>query len=456
MMIGLAVLLQVAAADSSILSFAEFQRRVATAHPIVRQARLLDTLAMGRERAARGAFDPRVSAQWDRKALAGKAYFDYLDLQLSIPTQLGVDVKVGFERARGPFAAPDRGTPRNGLVTAGLSMPIGQRLVTDERRVALAQARAMRDVAAGERDALVNKLLSTAADAYATWYEGHQRLLVADEGVRLATIRLTALRERVQQGDAAAIDTIEATLEVARRQLARREAQLARQNAAVVVEGLLWDDRDQPMQLAEGTRPGGAELAPLLEGRVDAPGVVAAARDHPELRKAIAKVREQEAMRRLALQRAVIPDVSATVTTLAEPGAAPGAVSSDAKAGVAASVPLFWRRERGNLMATSARLDQLVSERTLAARGVGVAIEVALNEWSALEELLVLQRDVVEQARRLREGEDRKFAVGESTVFLVTARERLVLDEEARRIALEAKRFSALGKLAVALGVPSP
>ncbi|MBK8249767.1 MAG: TolC family protein [Gemmatimonadetes bacterium] len=455
MMTAFAVLMQVVVADTAVLSFAEFQRRVATAHPIVRQARLLDTLAMGRERAARGAFDPRVSAQWDRKALAGKAYFDYLDVQLSIPTQVGVDVKVGFERARGPFAAPDRGTPGGGLLTAGVSLPIGQRLVTDERRVALAQARAIRDVAAGERDALVNKLFSTAADAYAAWYEGHQRVLLAEEGVRLAAIRQVALRARVEQGDAAAIDTIEAGLEVSRRQLARREAMLSLQNAGVFVESLLWDDRAQPMQLADNLRPGGAELASVLAGRVDAPEVLAAAREHPELRKALAKVREQDAVRRLALQRAVTPDVSATLTSLAEPGDALGSVTADAKAGVGANVPLLWRKERGTLQASTARLDQLASERAVVARGVTIAIQVALNEWRALEELLSMQREVVEQARRLREGEDRKFAAGESTVFLVTARERLVLDEEVKRIALEAKRFTALGKLTVALGRPA-
>ena len=66
-----------------------------------------------------------------------------------------------------------------------------------------------------------------------------------------------------------------------------------------------------------------------------------------------------------------------------------------------------------------------------------------------------LQRQTVVQARLLRDGEQRKFENGESTLFLVNTRERAVIDEEVKRIALEAKYAAARAALAVAIGEPA-
>ena len=58
------------------------------------------------------------------------------------------------------------------------------------------------------------------------------------------------------------------------------------------------------------------------------------------------------------------------------------------------------------------------------------------------------------QVRILSAGERAKFESGESTLFLVNARERQVLDEEMKQIALQAKRLAARAALAVAAGAP--
>jgi outer membrane protein TolC len=80
-----------------------------------------------------------------------------------------------------------------------------------------------------------------------------------------------------------------------------------------------------------------------------------------------------------------------------------------------------------------------------------VAITSAANTIETLRELLALQSATVAQSRALRDGEQRKFEAGESTLFLVNTRERAVIDEELKRIALEAKMVSARAELAVAI-----
>lgn len=449
--------------DSAVpLTFEEFYRAVATHHPVVRQARLLEAIAEGDLRQARGAFDPTLSAGWDRKSFGGTRYYDYLEAGLEIPTPLGVDIKLGYERTEGRYASPDRRTPGGGLLSAGVSIPIGQRLVTDERRNAVAQARALRDYAAGERAAQVNKFLLTAAKLYGDWYEAHRRRGLAGEAVALADFRLAAVRRRVQEGDAAAIDTIEARLELQRRQVQELEASVDYRNASVVIEGFLWDGDGAPVALDPRAVPSivGLAVEPVDSARV-ASWLAVAERHHPALRKAAAKVRQAEAERLFAVQQVWVPAAELTYAPLAAREEGVGALgdavgaSADAKWGGALKVPLLALKERGKYAAAAGKLEQQRLELALVRRDVGIAVTTAANDLSALDSLIRWQRQAAAQARLLRDGEQRKFENGESTLFLVNARERQVIDEELKRLALEAKYVAARAALAVAIGEPA-
>lgn len=452
-----------AAADSTRpLTFEEFYGVVARHHPVVRQARLLEAIADGDVRQARGAFDPTVTAVWDRKTFEGTRYYDYVEGSLKIPTPLGADIKLGYERSEGRYINSDRRTPASGLLSAGISIPIGQRLVTDERRTALAQARALRDYAAGERDAQVNKFLLTAAKLYGAWYEAYRRRLLADEAVGLADFRLRAVRARVQQGDAAAIDTIEARLELQRRTVQQLEATVDFRNASIVIEGLLWEGDGRPAPLPPGTVPSldGLEPRPVDSAQVVAWRLVAEQR-HPTLRKVVAKVRQAEAEQRFVRQQVWVPAAELSYSPIGDEAGGAGALqdalgtSADAKLGGVFKLPLLALKERGKYSAVMGKLEQQRLELALARRDIGIAILTAANDLAALDSLLELQQQAVRQARLLRDGEQRKFEGGESTLFLVNTRERAVIDEEVKLIALQAKYAAARAALAVAIGEPA-
>lgn len=444
------------------LTFDEFYRVVATHHPVVRQARLLEEIADAEVRQARGAFDPTVTAEWDRKTLAGTRYFDYAEASLKIPTPLGADIKLGYERSDGRYINPDRRTPSGGLLSAGISVPIGQRMVTDERRNALAQARALRDYAAGERTAQVNKFLLGAAKLYGEWYEAHRRARLTEGAVALADFRLRAVRSRVLQGDAAAIDTIEARLELQRRTVQQLEAAVDFRNASIVIEGLLWDRDGRPAPLDRGAIPSldGLQARPVDSTLVASWRAIAEQR-HPAVRKAVAKVRQSESEQRFVGQQRWVPAAELTVAPIGDASDGAGALQDafgalgDAKVGGTVKFPLLALKERGKYSAVLGKLEQQRLELALARRDIGIAIQVAANDLAALDSLLRLQRLAVLQSRLLRDGEQRKFESGESTLFLVNTRERAVIEEEVKEIALEAKYAAARAALAVAIGEPA-
>lgn len=436
------------------ITLASFLARVSAHHPVLRQARLGVDQAREEQRVARGAFDPTLSAGLHRKTFGSVAYYDYLSAALSVPTPLGVDMKLGFERTSGVYANPDRRTPPRGLFTAGVSIPIGQRMLTDERRTAITVARALRDGAIADRDATVNRTLLAATREYARWFESERRLAITVDGVKVAEFRMAAVRRRVESGEAAALDTVEAAVEVARREVQRVEAAQARLAARLAAESYLWDARGLPDSLTAAALPSAEHVADVPTDEPSLRALVAAAqRSHPDLQRADARIDQAAAQQRLASQQR-LPYLAADVSALgaATEGLPGSATLDDATLGVTFRTPLLLLKERGRANAAAIRVDQGVLDRERAMRDVAVAARTAAAEANAVARTLALQRTVVGHARALVRGEQLRFEAGEGTLFLVNTRERALLDEELRLAAIEARRLVTFGELAAASG----
>ncbi|WP_345071024.1 TolC family protein, partial [Hymenobacter fastidiosus] len=189
-------------------------------HPVARQAGLLPERALQEVRFARGQFDPAATSKYYGKTFGGKDYFHDWDAQLRVPLWFGADVKAGFERGVGTFVNPESSTAPVGLSYVGLSVPLAQGLLIDERRAAVRQAQALQGLAEAERRGALNKLQLQAAKDYWDWTLSYQRQELLRQNTELAAVRFRAVRERVRYGDLAAIDSVEALTELQNRQAA--------------------------------------------------------------------------------------------------------------------------------------------------------------------------------------------------------------------------------------------
>ena len=448
------------------LTFDAFFELVRRNHPIIRQARLIAEGADADVTSAFGNFEPKVEASWQTKRFESSTpgsqvlYYNYADVALKIPTPLGADLKIGYERASGQFINPQNRTPASGLLTAGFSLPLGQRILTDERRTALRVARALRGVAQAERDGMTNKLLFSAAKSYAEWYSTALQLQVIREGVRLADVRYAAIAGRVRAGDAAGIDSIEAAAELNRRRAQLQGAEQAYFAATLDLTGYLWDARTQPQDLPPNSVPSDSGLGRVSLDSAAVPQLLqrVLAR-HPEVQKADGKLAQADAERALARQ-AMIPLVSADLMALrTRDGGDFDAASAlqregNYKGAVNVSSPLLFFKERGKFQSTDAKADRADLDLRGVRREVTLLVRSAINDLSQFEAQLTLQRDAVRLFRILSAGERIKFDAGESNLFLVNTRERQVLDEEMKYAALQAKYLAARAALAVAAGAP--
>lgn len=439
------------------LSFARFAAQVESNHPVAVQAGLVRAQARSALQEAWGAFDPKFTLSMSQKAYKGEPYYTYLESALKVPTPFGADIKLGFDRTDGPKASEDRSTPRDGLLSLGISLPLGQRIITDERRTALSIARAQRDIGDAEQQGMINKLLLDAAKAYGAWYTASQRADIAEEGVRLARFRFDAVRQRLINGESAPVDTLEASLEAQRRAVTLAEAETEVRAARLIAESFLWDARGNPVALGDSTRPvlEGLERTPVDTLRL-AGWIRTIAERHPELRKAEGKLQQAQAERLLARQ-ALIPFAEASLASIGERDQL-GALADNSrwgenyKAGLEVESSLLLLKERGKASRTGQKEEFARLDRDRLRRDLAYSVRIALNDVVLLERVLGIQRATVRAATQLRDAEQARFLNGESTLLVVNIRERLVLDEAAKLAAVEGKLAAARAALIVAVG----
>ncbi|PKV66814.1 TolC family protein [Pontibacter ramchanderi] len=428
-----------------VLTMHALYEQVLAHHPLSAQAALLARQADQELRMARGGFDPVLDSKYGEKQFSDKEYYTYWNNSLRVPLWFGPQLLAGYERSSGPYLNPEKYTPSNGLSYAGIAIPLGQGLFMDERRSIVRQAQLLPQMAEADRLKLVNKLLLDVAKDYWDWLYYYHEVQVYREALELAEVRTRAVNERARQGDLAAIDTVEARTEALNRRVLLSAALQQYNNSKLRVEMHLWDEGNQPLGLTANAVPSaeGTELDPLSAG--DLQELVALAKvNHPDIVKLDLKGQQLEVERRFAADK-LKPKLDVEYNLLqsdffmnGEAFQAPY-MRNNYRLGVSFSQPLFLREERGKLQLIKIKQQEVGFQQTYTLRAIENAVQMVYNEWLALEEQLALQEQMVTNARILQEGEVVKFQSGESSIFLINAREQKLLESQIKLYDLRSK-----------------
>jgi outer membrane protein TolC len=407
---------------------------------------------------ARGAFDPTLVGDWAVKDYADKLYYNKTSAALKLPTWYGPEFSLGFERGIGDFVSGESQTSLAGLVYGGISLPIGQELIVNERRTALQLAQLMPQMNAAEQVKTINKLLLMAAKDYWSWYQAWEAYQLATEGIALAEFTLRGVRAQVEGGDLPAIDTLEARIELQRRQTTWLESGLALQNFRLLISNYLWLDGNTPLELDSLQIPGEAGAETLLLGPNQLNSLRAEAQaNHPELLKLRLKVQGLE-LERTLYRTQILPQVRLEYKPLFVPAGQPDLsfnyLQNNYKYGASVYVPLFARKARGKLELTRLKLQATEWELLQTERDVLTGLEFALNELATLEQTLQLQRELTQNTLSLLEAERIRFFEGESSLFVIVRRERALLEASLKLIDLQAKYAKAKVQVFWAAGIP--
>lgn len=441
------------AQDPLVLRFSEYMEWVQLYHPISAQADLNLLLGQMEVRQARGAFDPLVYGNQEKKVFKESNYYEREEVGVVIPTWMGVELNGTFEQSSGNFLNPEYTVPPGGLLSAGASVNLGQGLILDDRRAALRQAQLFQQSSEVERTRLLNELNLAATDMYWRWSLAHENLKVMTEGVELASSRFDYVKSGFEQGDLAAIDTVEAFSQLLNRQYRLQSAENIFFAATQELNTFLWDESGEPMALEAGILP-----QSLFEEFTETPDFEdfrTIIGSHPDLVITDFELASLDVERRLKSQQ-ILPTVKLKYNflseSLSELDQSPF-YENNYKVGLSVYTPLLWRKSRGALGLAKAKIDFKQNSRDLKEIQLRTKLESELNNWKIINQQVVTFTENVKSLQALLTGEMRRFQIGESSLFLVNAREVSVFDSRIILNELESKRRITYAKTRFAAGL---
>jgi hypothetical protein len=205
-------------ADTFVFNEARFLKQVYDFAPAVRNSNLEVDIQNQEWLAAKSAFEPKFIGGFDRKNFNSETYYNKLDAGVKVKTPIGVKVSGGYTDNNGVFLNPENNVPVQGLVYAGIEVPLGAGMFTDAERTLVKQQRLESDAATLLNTLEVNDHLLESGEAYWDWYEGVMLLNLSQEAIVLAQNRLRLVSRKNRIGEAADIDTLEAFINFQNRQ----------------------------------------------------------------------------------------------------------------------------------------------------------------------------------------------------------------------------------------------
>lgn len=228
--------------QDSVLNYSNYIDKVLSTHPLAKVADLKVDQAKANLLKAKGNFDPYIAYQYNGKQFQDVDYYQIHEGKLIVPTGLGPNLSLGYERAQGTYLNSQHNLPADGLLNLGIDIALLQGFWTDESRTLLRQAKASRAVAAVEKQLVLNRLILEATQQYWYWFEAWNKLKVQEKGVKLALERFNGVVESANLGDAPMIDTVEAKIQVQNRMVNYEEFFAQYKINQIELGFYLWED----------------------------------------------------------------------------------------------------------------------------------------------------------------------------------------------------------------------
>jgi hypothetical protein len=386
---------------------------------------------------SKGAFDPVLLGGVDQKYFEGKTYYSTISTGVKIPTRIGIDLKLMGDWNRGVYLNNQNIVPDQGLTTIGIDVPIGRGMFTDERRTQLKRATVAMQQSVLEQQLTLNDLLYEAGQTFIYWQEQEAQLVLAFEGLRFAELRYQQLVINTDIGERAAIDTVEASAQLFLRQLDVQQRQLNAQNARLAVENYLWDKGTLPLVLETSIQPKAIELTVpknLLPDSIN----------HPVLSWYDLKRKDLQLERKLKIEQ-LKPQLNVNYNLLQTPQnlAAFNYSITNYKWGASLYMPILLRKERSSLQMTNLKLENVTFEQDQKQRDLRTKQVQIRNEWNTLSTQAQTAQTIADRYRQLALAERLLFDGGESSLFLINAREISYLSAQGKYIEFLAKTQKA-------------
>ncbi len=427
-------------------------------HPVAKQADIFIEKAKADVTIAQGGFDPLLYNSHAQKTFDGTDYYRYNRPELTIPTWFGIEVAAGLEYLSGSRTNPEETQGRTSYI--GITVPLAKNLLMDKRRAALQTAKIFRQASTVEKRNILNDLLLEAAKAYWYWAQHYLSYQILNEVVKVNEQRLELVKTGFRLGDRPAIDTTEALTQLQSFQVQRDAALLAFQNAGLDLAVHLWTREGEPALIPTDVFP--SDIPLLLSAAKEGLPVLAelletARRNHPELLLYNYKLDALAIEKKLKFQQ-LLPTVNFRYNQLGKgydiikTASAGPLFENNFQYGLTLGIPLRLSEGRGEYKKAKLKITETKLDQDLKLLQVENKVRSYFNELTNLKSQISTQEQAWRNFVALQRGEETRFQAGESSLFLVNARENKALEALQKLQELRAKYLMAANSLQWAAG----
>ncbi|MBS1635668.1 MAG: TolC family protein [Bacteroidetes bacterium] len=381
--------------------------------------------------AARGNYDPLLSAGMESKQFNSSNYYTFGNAELKQPLFTAQYLKVGYQYGQGVYLNPEKNTPSAGLPYIGLEASLLQGLMFDKRRAEFIKAGHYADYFTAEQKIQFNELLFAASNTYVEALFTKKMNGLYAYFTNLADQRLKGVADLSAIGERPSVDTIE---------------------AAILYQGRLLDKQAVSMELVKKLNElsvlnpmtgqvalSASHLSDSLESvylsvlKQVQQAMIFEGSNNPIISQYVSRQKILEAEKRLKREM-IKPVLDLNYNFLNTPNTLnyAGFNANAYKWGANFSFPLFLRKPRNeykmsalevknNELETANKQNQLTFKR----KYLQEAIHIVAGQISHAERSLTY-------SKLLLEAERLKFTGGESSLFMLNSRENKWLDAEVK------------------------
>lgn len=198
--------------NSETLSFDKYINNILENNPLAKKASNVKTYGELQYKAARGNYDPTINGSYENKYFNGNNYYSNLNSEIKQQLFTSQYLKFGYEYGIGNYTNPESYTPTAGLPYLGLEVGLLQGLMIDYRRADVLKSKEYINYYSAEKNIQLNNLLFESSQKYFDWLFTAKQLALNNYFMNIANQRLRGIEALANIGEKATIDTIEAAI----------------------------------------------------------------------------------------------------------------------------------------------------------------------------------------------------------------------------------------------------
>ena len=319
----------------------------------------------------------------------------------------------------------------------------------------LRKAKIQLQLSQAERKLQAIEVLYDASIAYFNWKRNYNEVQLYTTYLNNANIRFNGIQKLIENGDKPTIDSTEAAIIVKSRELNLEDSKLKLIKSKLELSNFLWLENNIPLELQDIIIPENnlektiQETLKTNEIFQENTSIV----NHPKINALQSKIDILNVERKLKSNQ-LLPKLDLEYSYLSEPSYLNSTNFENYKVGVNFSFPLFLRKERGNLKLAQFK----VQNSQLELETEKLQLTNKINSQQAEITSLIKQKDLISKLvndyQVMLNSEERLFSFGESSLFLINARENNLVLSQISELAIQNRFFNSNAELFKVLANP--